>query len=167
MASLGLNEFKFTSLKTYLKCMLWGRWKHGVCFETSLSDQFFFVTYVCCIQYHVTFSLVIMRFNCIFTYGQCIYFRDINSELQSSVWLTSSCHIVGSYMLLVVICCRYCSTTWLTHWGWVMPICIGKLITVKSLIQDTKSHNFNVSHFILQLSLPNPSKLGVKSRMKM
>ena len=34
-------------------------------------------------------------------------------------------------------------------------------------IRYTKSQNLNVSHLILQLSLPNPLKPGVKSRMKM
>ena len=36
-----------------------------------------------------------------------------------------------------------------------------------SNISCTKSKNLNVSHFMLQLSLPNPLKPGVKSRMKM
>ena len=31
----------------------------------------------------------------------------------------------------------------------------------------TKSQHLNVSHLVLQLSLPNPLKPGVKSRMKM
>ena len=31
----------------------------------------------------------------------------------------------------------------------------------------TKSQNVNVSRLVLQLSLPNPQKPGVKSRMKM
>ena len=31
----------------------------------------------------------------------------------------------------------------------------------------TKSQNLNVSHFVLQLSLPNPLKPNVKLRMKM
>ena len=34
-------------------------------------------------------------------------------------------------------------------------------------IRCTKSQNLNVSHLILQLSLPNPLRPGVKSRMKM
>ena len=34
-------------------------------------------------------------------------------------------------------------------------------------ISGTKSPNLNVSHFILQLPLPNPMKPGVKSRAKM
>ena len=34
-------------------------------------------------------------------------------------------------------------------------------------IRCTKSQNLNVSHLVLQLSLPNPLKAGVKSRMKM
>ena len=36
-----------------------------------------------------------------------------------------------------------------------------------SNIRRTKSPNLTVSHFVLQLSLPNPMKPGVKSRMKM
>ena len=36
-----------------------------------------------------------------------------------------------------------------------------------SNIRHTKSPNLNVSHLVLQLSLPNPMKPGVKSRMKM
>ena len=36
-----------------------------------------------------------------------------------------------------------------------------------SNISSTKSQNLNVSHLVLQLSLPNPLKPGVKSRMKM
>ena len=36
-----------------------------------------------------------------------------------------------------------------------------------SSIRCTKSHNLNVSHFVVQLSLSNPLKPGVKSRMKM
>ena len=36
-----------------------------------------------------------------------------------------------------------------------------------SNISHTKSPNFNVSCLLLQLSLPNPLKQGVKSRMKM
>ena len=36
-----------------------------------------------------------------------------------------------------------------------------------SNISPTKSQNLNVSCLVLQLSLPNPLKLGVKSGMKM
>ena len=36
-----------------------------------------------------------------------------------------------------------------------------------SNIRRTKSLNLNVSRLVLQLSLPNPMKPGVKSRMKM
>ena len=36
-----------------------------------------------------------------------------------------------------------------------------------SNISRTKSQNLIVSDLVLQLSLPNPLKLGVKSRMKM
>ena len=36
-----------------------------------------------------------------------------------------------------------------------------------SHISLTKSQNFDVSRLVLQLSLPNQSKPGVKSRMKM
>ena len=36
-----------------------------------------------------------------------------------------------------------------------------------SNISRTKSPNLNVSRLVLQLSLPNPMKTGVKSRMKM
>ena len=36
-----------------------------------------------------------------------------------------------------------------------------------SNISGTKSQNLNDSCLVLQLSLPNPLKLGVKSRMKM
>ena len=36
-----------------------------------------------------------------------------------------------------------------------------------SNISRTKSPNFHVSRLVLQLSLPNPMKPGVKSRMKM
>ena len=34
-------------------------------------------------------------------------------------------------------------------------------------ISHTKAQNLNVSHLVLQLSLPNPLKPGVKLRMKM
>ena len=36
-----------------------------------------------------------------------------------------------------------------------------------SNISRTKSQNLNVSRLVLQLSLPNPLKPGIKSRMKM
>ena len=36
-----------------------------------------------------------------------------------------------------------------------------------SNIRRTKSLNFNVSRLVLQLTLPNPMKPGIKSRMKM
>ena len=36
-----------------------------------------------------------------------------------------------------------------------------------SNIRRTKSQNLNDSHLVLKSSLPNPSKPGVKSRMKM
>ena len=36
-----------------------------------------------------------------------------------------------------------------------------------STIRRTKSQNLDVSRFVLQLSLPNPVKLGVKSRIKL
>ena len=36
-----------------------------------------------------------------------------------------------------------------------------------SNIRRTKSPNLNVSRLVFQLSLPNPMKPGVKSRMKM
>ena len=41
-------------------------------------------------------------------------------------------------------------------------------ITIKSLIQDAQNPKAsNVSRLVLQLSLPNPLKPGVTSRMKM
>ena len=42
-------------------------------------------------------------------------------------------------------------------------------ITIHRQTSDgrTKSKDLNVSRLVLQLSLPNPLKLGVKSRMKM
>ena len=50
-------------------------------------------------------------------------------------------------------------------------LCITSEIAVSyrqiSNIKHTKSQNLNVSHLVLQLSLPNPIKSGVKSRMKM
>ena len=36
-----------------------------------------------------------------------------------------------------------------------------------SSLSRTKSQNFNVSHLVLQLTLPNPLKPNVKLRMKM
>ena len=48
---------------------------------------------------------------------------------------------------------------------------IGLIWPVKyyqiSNIKHTKSKNWNVSHLILQLSLPNPLKPGAKSIIKM
>ena len=64
-----------------------------------------------------------------------------------------------------------------THWllamqyGVTAPHCNGLLLDGThhkiSNIRRTKSPNLNVSRLVLQLSLPNPMKPGVKSRMKM
>ena len=59
----------------------------------------------------------------------------------------------------------------LFHIGQLM-IVVLKLIHVyiypqASNVRHTKSQNSNVSHLILQLSMPNPLKPGVKLRMKM
>ena len=45
--------------------------------------------------------------------------------------------------------------------AWKIPYC------KMSNISGTKSPNLNVSRLVLQLSLPNPMKPSVKSRMKM
>ena len=53
------------------------------------------------------------------------------------------------------------------------PLCTstsaGTVLTYPqtSNIRDTKSQKLNISRLVLQLSLPNPLKPGVKSRMKM
>ena len=47
----------------------------------------------------------------------------------------------------------------------ILEICLNDSQT--SSISCTKSKNFNVSHLVLQLSLPNTVKSGVKSKMKM
>ena len=53
-------------------------------------------------------------------------------------------------------------------WTESYPICIFHNNYRKtSSISRTKSQNLNVSHLILQLSLPNPLKPNVKLRMKM
>ena len=44
---------------------------------------------------------------------------------------------------------------------------IQSTVRQTSSLKCTKSKNLNVSHLVLQLSLPNPLKPGVKSRMKM
>ena len=48
---------------------------------------------------------------------------------------------------------------------WLLPC--RSMYCQTSNISHTKSQNLNVSHLIWQLSLPNPLKSGVKSRMKM
>ena len=45
--------------------------------------------------------------------------------------------------------------------------CCRDVYRKTSSISRTKSQNFNVSNVVLQLSLLNPLKPGVKSRMKM
>ena len=47
----------------------------------------------------------------------------------------------------------------------LIPSCLTNHQT--SNIRHTKSQNLNVSRLVLQLSLPNPMKSGVKSRIKM
>ena len=71
-------------------------------------------------------------------------------------------------------CWPFCSCfNVLPHWGRVMHICSKpdhhrfREYRQISNISCTKSQNLNVSHLALQLSLPNPLKPGVKSRMKM
>ena len=44
---------------------------------------------------------------------------------------------------------------------------ISSMYRQNSNIRHTKSQNLDVSHPVLQLSLPIPLKQGVKSRMKM
>ena len=56
-------------------------------------------------------------------------------------------------------------TKLLTHW----PQRDATVINYRKIsnITRTKSQNLNDSHLVLELFLPNPLKLGVKSRMKM
>ena len=66
------------------------------------------------------------------------------------------------------LCLNYSKRVWYTQWlfhswneyGWIYYRKISN-------IRCTKFPNFNVSCLVLQLSLPNPMKPGVKSRMKM
>ena len=53
----------------------------------------------------------------------------------------------------------------LKYSGWIAQLNYNHCQT--SDINHTKSQYWNVSRLILQLSLPNPLKPGVKSRMKM
>ena len=54
------------------------------------------------------------------------------------------------------------------EWVFVYIYHIIYIYTAKSLIlRRTKSPNVNASRLVLQLSLPDPMKPGVKSRMKM
>ena len=50
---------------------------------------------------------------------------------------------------------------------WFVWIFLRQIYRKISNIRRTKSPNLNVSRLVLQLSLPNPMKPGVKSRMKM
>ena len=54
-----------------------------------------------------------------------------------------------------------------TIWRWTAWCLMAWYYRQTSSISHTKSKNSNVSHLILQLSLPNPLKPGVESRMKM
>ena len=70
-----------------------------------------------------------------------------------------------------------CSVVTIEFWGEMWLICpevcfiIGPLEMCKyrkiSNIRCTKSQNCNVSHLVLQLSLPIPLKPGIKSKIKM
>ena len=50
---------------------------------------------------------------------------------------------------------------------WTTPLIYGKVYRQISNISHTKSQTLHVSHLVLQLSLPNPLKPGIKSKMKM
>ena len=66
----------------------------------------------------------------------------------------------------ICVCNQHSYCSWLLS---VRPS-VGRVITKYrkiSNIRRTKSPNLNVSRFVLQLSLPNPMKPGVKMRMKM
>ena len=55
------------------------------------------------------------------------------------------------------------------HGTYFVVLCCGMVLVYckTSNIWCTKSQDLNVSYFALQLSLPNPLKPGVKSRMKL
>ena len=55
----------------------------------------------------------------------------------------------------------------LNQWCHSLMLPLGKLYRKTSSISRTKSQNLNVSNLVVQLSLLNPLKPGVKSRMKM
>ena len=89
-----------------------------------------------------------------------------------------------STLVKVMACCHqatshYLSQSWprsMLPYGVTRPQWVSRKVSIfnrntkypqTSSIRHTKSQNLNVSHLILQLSLPNPLKPGVKSRMKM
>ena len=78
-------------------------------------------------------------------------------------------HALTMHWKLYSCCIRICSVT--TYFFLASQSSPGNLNFIHhnkiSNISHTKYHNLNVSHLILQLSLPNPLKPGVKSRMKM
>ena len=89
--------------------------------------------------------------------------------------LNSMCSLKGTKIGMI---CKDCATK-MKWFVWCVFVWVfATLSTQESLsqadnyhqasnIRHTKSHNLNVSCRIMQLSLPNPLKPGVKSRMKM
>ena len=61
---------------------------------------------------------------------------------------------------------RQPAASWLLHHVMLNIVTWHRLRAAASNIKCTKSQNLNVSRFVLPLSLPNPFKSGVKSRMK-
>ena len=84
-----------------------------------------------------------------------------------SLWLISSC---GRVRLSKILLALFDARVPLDHYIDILKTNRGaRFATYRKIsnIRRTISPNLNVSRLVLQLSLPNPMKPGVKSRMKM
>ena len=92
---------------------------------------------------------------------QCLWGMAISHQV--------SCTAACTGQLTGLLCYTYMCQSGAPAWGavWILPLEIFSLYCKISDISCTKSQNLNVSHLVLQLSLPNPFKPGVNSRMKM
>ena len=108
----------------------------------------------------------------------CELLKIYSDDAEADVWLYPS-HQFGG----LLSCTDWHTSSWWLQMTWhqigarpsattILSWCLPQDITMAhyrqvSNISHTKSQHINGSRLVLQLSLPNPLKPGVKSRMKM
>ena len=134
---------------------------------TRLSSYLICITFI---RFHHGVARIIL-FLCIYLVAHWLWkplrWNSYHNGCSHNASLAPHCDLTGNMNLTVLTAAQ-----WPENPGTEMveKYCLSHLIYIYCQISNTsrtKSQNFNDSHLILQLSLPNILKPCVKSRMKM